>query len=59
MILFDVLDLVNKEKRNKERIRAVQEFAVALGIVAAIGLVSGLLLTPRSKKGMGRKRITL
>jgi gas vesicle protein len=50
MILRDVLDLVNKEKRKKERVKAVQKFALGMGVVAAVGVATGILLAPKSGK---------
>ncbi|MHB1650851.1 MAG: YtxH domain-containing protein [Desulfitobacteriaceae bacterium] len=50
MILRDLLDLVNKEKRNRVRVKAAQKFAVGMGVVAAVGVATGILFAPNSGK---------
>jgi gas vesicle protein len=50
MILRNLLDLVSKEKRKKERVKAVQKFAVGIGAVAAVGVATGILFAPKSGK---------
>ena len=50
MILRDLLDLVSKEKRKRERVKAAQKFAVGMGVIAAVGVVSGILFAPKSGK---------
>lgn len=50
MILGDLLDLINKEKREKERIKTAQRFAVGIGIVAAAGVATGIVFAPKSGK---------
>jgi gas vesicle protein len=49
MFLRDLLALVSKEKRNRERVKAAQKFVVGMG-VAAVGVVSGILFAPKSGK---------
>lgn len=50
MILGDLLDLVNKEKRKKERVKAAQNFAVGMGTAAVVGVATGMLFAPKSGK---------
>jgi len=50
MILRDLLDLVSKEKRKKERVKVAQKFAVGMGVVAAVGVATGILFAPKSGK---------
>ena len=50
MILGDFLDLINKDKREKERIRTAQRFAVGIGVVAAVGVATGIVFAPKSGK---------
>jgi gas vesicle protein len=61
MIIRDLLDAVNQEKRKKEREKAAKKFAVGMGVVAAAGVTTGLLLAPKSGKeireGMKKKAI--
>ena len=53
MILRDLLDLAGKEKREKERVRAVQKLTVGIVVMAAVGVVgfaTGFFLALRSVK---------
>jgi len=50
MILRDLLSLASKEKRKKERVKAVQKFAVGMGVAAAVGVATGVLFAPKSGK---------
>ena len=50
MILRDLLDLVSKEKRRQERVKAAQKFAVGMGVVAAVGVAIGIIFAPKSGK---------
>ena len=50
MILRDLLDLVSKEKRKKERVKAAQKVTVGMGIIAAVGVATGILFAPKSGK---------
>lgn len=50
MILRDLLELVSKEKRRKERLKKAQKFAVGMGVVAAAGVATGILIAPKSGK---------
>ena len=50
MILRDLLDLVSNEKRKKERAKAAQKFAVGMGVVATVGVATGILFAPKSGK---------
>ena len=52
MIIRDLLDLVNKENRRKERVKATQRFAVGIGVVAAMGVATGIFFAPKSGKEM-------
>lgn len=48
MILRDLLDVLSKERRRKEKIKAVQNIAVGIGIVTAMGVATGVLFAPKS-----------
>lgn len=53
MFLEDSLDLVSKEKRKNESVKAAQKFAVGMGAVAAVatvGVATGILFAPKSGK---------
>lgn len=50
MILNDLVDLVGKKKRKKEGVKAAQRFALGMGVVAAVGVTTGILLAPKSGK---------
>lgn len=50
MILRDLLGLVSKEKRKREIVKAAQKFAVGTGVVAAVGVATGILFAPKSGK---------
>ena len=50
MIIKDFLDKANKEKRRKERIKAAQNIAVGLSVVATAGVATGILIAPESGK---------
>jgi gas vesicle protein len=48
MIFGDLLDLVNKEKRKRERVNTARKVAVGIGVVAAVSAAAGILLAPKS-----------
>ena len=50
MIFKDLLDSVNKEKRRRERAKVAKKVAVGMGIVATIGVATGILIAPKSGK---------
>ncbi len=50
MILRDLLDVLSKERRRKEKIEAVQNIAVGIGIVTAVSVATGILFAPKSGK---------
>jgi len=50
MSFGDLLDLVNRKKRNEERAKTALKFAVGMGIAATIGLAKGILYAPKSGK---------
>lgn len=50
MILNDLLDLVNKEKRKRERVKTAQRFAIGMGVMTAVGGATGILFAPKSGK---------
>ena len=50
MILKDLQDLVNKENKKKERAMAVQKFVIGMGVVAALGVATGILFALKSGK---------
>ncbi len=43
MIIRDFIDLVNKEKRKRERAEAAKKFAVGMGTLAAAGIATGIV----------------
>lgn len=50
MILNDLIDLVNKEKRRQERVSAVQSLAVGTGILTASVLAIKILVAGKNKR---------
>lgn len=50
MLIKDILDMVNKEKRKRDRADAIQKLAVGMGVVVAVSVASGILLAPKSGK---------
>ena len=50
MFFNDLLDMVNRKKREDERAKTALKFAVGMGIAAAIGLARGILFAPKSGK---------
>lgn len=50
MVLKDFIYLVNKDKRRKDRLKATQNIAVGMGIVATAGIATGILIAPKSGK---------
>jgi len=52
MSLRELIDLVSKEKRMRERTKAARKFAVGMGVVAAAGVATGILFAPKSGKEM-------
>ena len=48
MFLNDLLDMVNRKKRDEERSKNARRFAVGMGIAALIGLGKGILYAPKS-----------
>lgn len=48
MFFSDLLDMVNRKKRDDERARTALKFALGMGIAATIGLAKGILFAPRS-----------
>ncbi len=50
MVLRDLLDVLSKERRRKQKIKAVQNIAVGVGIVTAVSVATGVLFAPKSGK---------
>ncbi len=50
MILNDLIDLVNKEKRRQGRVSAVQSLAVGTGILTASVLAIKILVAGKNKR---------
>ena len=50
MFFSDLLDMVNRKKRDEERAKTALKFAIGMGIAATIGLVKGILYAPKSGK---------
>ena len=50
MIIKDLIHLVYKEKRKKDRAKVVQNIAVGMGVVAVAGVATGILIAPKSGK---------
>ena len=50
MDFSNLLDLLNKEKRKRDRVKVVRKFAVGTGVVAAIGVAIGLAFVSKGKK---------
>ena len=50
MIINELLDLVNKDKRRKEREKTAMKVAIGVGVAATIGVATGILISPKSGK---------
>ena len=50
MSLRDLFDLVNKEKRKRNKVKAAQRIAVGVSVAATVGIATGILLAPKSGK---------
>jgi gas vesicle protein len=50
MIIRDLLDMVNKDKRKKERVKAALEITIGMGIATALGVAIGVLIAPKAGK---------
>jgi gas vesicle protein len=50
MYFNNLLDLINRKRRNEERAKTAMKFAVGMGIAASIGLAKGILFAPKSGK---------
>ena len=50
MSLRDLFDLVNKEKRERSKVKAAQKIAVGVSIAATVGIATGILLAPKAGK---------
>ncbi|MHB9151821.1 MAG: YtxH domain-containing protein [Spirochaetales bacterium] len=48
MFLDNLLDLVNKKKREEERRKTALKFALGMGIAATLGLAKGILYAPKA-----------
>lgn len=63
MSIRSFLDLTSKEKIKKERERAALKFAVGMGVVATLGVATGILYAPKSGKetreGLKRKSVNI
>ena len=50
MSIRDLFDLVNKEKRKRNKVKTVQRIAVGVSVATTIGIATGILLAPKSGK---------
>ncbi len=50
MSIRNLLDMVSKEQRKKEKEKAAQKFAVGMSVVAVAGVATGMLIAPKSGK---------
>lgn len=50
MIFRDLIDMVSKEKRMRERAEATKRFAVGMGVAAVVGVATGIFFAPKSGK---------
>lgn len=50
MNIKNLIALVSKEKRNKERVKAIQKIAVGLGVAATAGVTAGIIISPKFSK---------
>ncbi len=50
MMNKDIKDLVNKEKRKQERVKAVHRFAVGVGIVVAAVSAARIIFLSKARK---------
>jgi len=50
MTIRHLLDMVNKDKRKKERVKAALEITIGMGIATALGVAIGVLIAPKAGK---------
>jgi gas vesicle protein len=50
MTIRHLLEMVNKDKRKKERVKAALEITIGMGIATALGVAIGVLIAPKSGK---------
>lgn len=50
MNLRDLLDLVNKEKRKRERVKIAQKVVAGIGVVTVVGVATRIIFAPKSGK---------
>lgn len=50
MIFRELLDFGSKERRKRDRKKTAQKFAVGMGVVATLGVATGIILAPKSGK---------
>jgi len=50
MMLRELIDMVSREKRMRERAEATQRFAVGMGVAAVLGVATGIFFAPNSGK---------
>lgn len=50
MNIKNLIALVSKEKRNKERVKAMQKIALGLGVAATAGVTAGIIISPKLSK---------
>jgi len=50
MIIKELVDMVGKDRKKKERVRNTKKLAAGIGIAAAAGVAAGILLAPQSGK---------
>jgi hypothetical protein len=50
MILGELLDLVNKQRRENMRIKTAQKLAIGIGSVAVAGVITGIVFAKKPRK---------
>jgi gas vesicle protein len=50
MTIRHLLDMVNRDKRKKERVKAALEISIGMGIATALGVAIGVLIAPKAGK---------
>ena len=50
MSLGDLIDMINKEKRKNDRAQTAKRLAAGAGVVAMIGVTTGVLITTKIMK---------
>lgn len=50
MNIKNLITLVSKEKRNKERVKSIKKIVVGVGVAATAGVTAGIIISPKLSK---------